>query len=115
MGYRSDVAIAVGKYKIAEFEKMYEKECFFPVIKKYENYNVYYWESVKWYLDYSVIKEIMTFLEQLDWDYENKIFPEELWINNHYGFMRVGEETEDIEMLGEPYEYNMYINRSIEF
>ena len=35
-------------------------------------------------------------------------------LDDFYGFIRIGEETDDIEQRGVPYEYDMYINRSIE-
>ena len=31
-----------------------------------------------------------------------------------YGFIRIGEETDDIEQRGAPYEFDLYVNRSIE-
>ena len=63
-----------------------------------------YFESVKWYdgyYDVDMFNRLMEFLDAYGLD-------------EFYGFIRIGEETDDIEQRGCPYEFDMYINRSIE-
>ena len=59
------------------------------------------WEGTKWYTNYPDVAALMNILEQL---------PEE-----DYGFLRIGEETDDIEYLGDPSGYDMYVSRRIEW
>ena len=35
--------------------------------------------------------------------------------DDDYGLVRIGEETDDIEYLGDPAGYDMYVSRSIEW
>ncbi len=63
-----------------------------------------FFEHVKWYESYHDIDMFNRLMEVLD----------AYGLDDFYGFIRIGEETDDIEQRGVPYEYDMYINRSIE-
>ena len=63
-----------------------------------------YFESVKWYENYEdvgMFNKLISFLETHD-------------MCDLYGFIRIGEEYDDIETLGTPYEFDMGISRSID-
>ena len=63
-----------------------------------------FFEHVKWYEGYHDVDMFNRLMEVLD----------AYGLDDFYGFIRIGEETDDIEQRGVPYEYDMYINRSIE-
>ena len=63
-----------------------------------------FFEHLKWYEGHHDIDMFNRLMEMLD-AYD---------LDEYYGFIRIGEETDDIEQRGVPYEYDMYINRSIE-
>ena len=66
------------------------------------------WDWIKWYEGYPEIdtmERIMMFAENsslqgLSYD--------------SYGFVRIGEDYEDIELKGAPSEFDLYVNRSVE-
>ena len=63
-----------------------------------------FFEHVKWYEGYHDVDMFNRLMEVLD----------AYGLQDFYGFIRIGEETDDIEQRGVPYEFDMYINRSIE-
>ena len=63
-----------------------------------------YLEHLKWYEGYHDVDMFNRLMEVLDAH----------GLDYLYGFIRIGEETDDIEQRGCPYEFDMYINRSIE-
>ena len=66
------------------------------------------WESVKWYdsfPDVQIMENIMTMCDNIDTSglcYDS------------YGFVRIGEELDDIEMKGDPSSFELYVNRSLD-
>lgn len=63
----------------------------------------YFWSSIKWYDSYKEIDAMNRFLEFLEChDYQ-------------FGFIRLGEDEEDIHRMGYPSEYDMWVNRCIEW
>ena len=63
----------------------------------------YFWSSIKWYDSFKEIDVMNRFLEFLEYhDYQ-------------FGFIRLGEEEEDIQRMGYPSEYDMWVNRCIEW
>ena len=63
-----------------------------------------YFEHVKWYENYEdvgMFNKLISFLETHD-------------MCDLYGFIRIGEEYDDIETRGTPYEFDMGICRSID-
>ena len=65
------------------------------------NGHTYQWSWVKWYDSYKEIGLIEEFLNVLPYD--------------SFGFIRLGEETDDIEHRGSPSDFDMYVSRSIEY
>ena len=65
------------------------------------NGHTYQWSWVKWYDSYKEIGLIDEFLNVLPYD--------------SFGFIRLGEETDDIEHRGSPSDFDMYVSRSIEY
>ena len=64
----------------------------------------YYWSYVKWYESYPCISAFESIMSLLD----------EMALEVEYGFIRLGEDFDDHEMRGDPGNFDMYINRSIE-
>ena len=104
MGYRSDVAIFLTNACYVRHKVL---ENLFPeLIKEFDksmhkNGVLYEMNGVKWYDSYQDVQQVYEWLEQLD--------------DEEYGFIRIGEETEDIEYRGSPGEFGLYINRDICF
>jgi len=100
MGYRSVLAIAIKKKAfekhVGEAIKDF-KTC--DSIKQTKDTVTFYWDGVKWYEDYEDVKSVMGVLAKLE--------------EEDYGFLRVGEDDEDIERLGDPYDFELYLSRSI--
>ena len=63
-----------------------------------------YFEHLKWYEGYHDVDMFNRLMEFLD----------AYGLEDLYGFVRIGEELDDVEMRGAPYEHDIYINRSIE-
>ena len=64
----------------------------------------YFWEGVKYYDGHTCVDAlngIMGFLDDLGRDGE-------------YGFIKLGEEMDDNEMMGDPSSFDLWVNRSIE-
>ena len=108
MGYRSEVCLAVDKAansvleaidNITNYALLGDAEE--RVVCKYDGTVKYYWSCVKWYEGYPAVDMIMNTIHKL---------PEE-----SYGFIRIGEDTEDLEERGSPYEFDMFITRSISY
>tara|TARA_Y100000004_G_scaffold118485_1_gene133165 strand:+ start:1851 stop:2207 length:357 start_codon:yes stop_codon:yes gene_type:complete len=70
----------------------------------FERLDRLYFEHLKWYEGYHDVDMFNRLMEHLDAN----------GLDDFYGFIRIGEETDDIEQRGVPYEFDMYINRSIE-
>lgn len=116
MGYRSNVTIAISKY--ARMQAFVEGNL--PKLMQGANSPpanceedaALYWEfvDIKWYESYPDIKEVITFLDSLEY---NEALPRLQHGQAHYGFMRLGEEQEDIEAEGDPYLYGIMLNQEI--
>ena len=70
----------------------------------FERIDRLFFEYIKWYEGFNGVDMFNRLMEMLDAH----------GLQDFYGFIRIGEETDDIEQRGVPYEYDMYINRSIE-
>ena len=108
MGYRSEVALALDVYASSTLEALANVSEEVRTLlsdadtaTKTEDGHRYLWSWVKWY---DMYKEVQLIDELLC------ILPCE-----SYGFIRLGEETDDIEHRGSPCEFDMYVSRSIEF
>jgi len=113
MGYRSDVCLCIEKNKAAELKARYtmgnlpEAWVLFRddagIFEYYEDHNSFLvWSTygVKWYPDYEDIQAVHEILDDLD--AENP---------NLYGMIRIGEEVDDIEEWGEPWEFGLHVER----
>ena len=122
VGYRSDVAFActeeVHEIVIAAAEMNKEFKEFLMADDLWRGVNDeipsnvlksgtegrYFWQSIKYYDGFpacEALNGIMGFLDDLGRDAE-------------YGFIKLGEEMDDNELLGDPAAFDLYINRSIE-
>jgi len=104
MGYRSEVVVRICE-KATEVVKLFCK--LDPKVKsliddaEYGDDTVYQWSWVKWYDHDPDIRAFLHMLEEIG--------------DENYGFIRLGEESDDIEYLGSPYEFDMYVSRKIEW
>lgn len=106
MGYRSNVVIAISKENF--LEAMLKGNLPEVFTDKHTDTHIdddmgYYFSisSVKWYDDYPYVREVSKFLEALE---------EGTW-----GLMRTGEESGDIEEMGEPYNFDIYTSTYIDY
>ena len=113
MGYRSVVALAVSEKMMPHFlghlsqcEDAAYKFVFMETDKKIEDYDgdgttMFLWESIKWYDSYPEVRAITDFvsmhtdyLYSASKDFDNHSYAE------HFRFVRMGEDNEDIEEEG---------------
>ena len=116
MGYRSDVGFACDPIikQVIETVSEWDRE-FKELLNLGEDFSSgdgyqgrYRWESVKWYdsfPDVQVMENIMTMCENVD---------DPGLCYDSYGFIRIGEELDDIEMKGDPSAFDLYVNRSLD-
>lgn len=64
----------------------------------------YYWSGVKWYEGYADVDAFERIMSML----------ENMCLEAEFGFIRLGEDYDDQDMRGDPGQFDMYINRSIE-
>tara|TARA_Y100000310_G_C20435123_1_gene693359 strand:- start:100 stop:438 length:339 start_codon:yes stop_codon:yes gene_type:complete len=87
MGYRSQVAVAIGKKHVEDFQKIITNEWNYkPEKHEFSTHTVYVWDWVKWYDGYDEVDAITEFIDELDEGTED------------IEFLRIGEETGDIEL-----------------
>ena len=113
MGYRSVVALAVSKEMMPHFlghlsqcEDAAYKFVFLETDKKIEDYDgdgttMFLWESIKWYDSYPEVRAITDFVS-MNTDYlysASKDFDDHSYAE-HFRFVRMGEDNEDIEEEG---------------
>jgi hypothetical protein len=106
MGYRSDVIIAVTKKAYNKFADQDVRDVLKTCDTVTQNKNGYYFHfnSIKWYSDYEEIKKLDKFIDDcIEDDFES------------IGFLRIGEDDDDIERRGEPYIFDVSMERSIGF
>ena len=114
MGYRSDVGFACDPIikqvveTVAEWDSDFKELLQCSDDLSSDEYGRYRWESVKWYDSYhdvQIMENIMTMCDNVD---TNGL------CYDTYGFIRIGEELEDIEMKGDPSAFDLYVNRSLD-
>lgn len=118
MGYRSQVAFALDKGLYLKYHMLMQK---FPKTlstgKRLEHENAYYWffDDWKWYPNYEEVKCIEDFIDTLEKESDqNSELIQEKDAYVGYGFLRIGEDIEDIEMRGDSYDYALWIQREID-
>lgn len=114
MGYISQVVIAIHKQVLVrnlltgtQLPEMLQE---FPA-KVVGIAHYWFWDSIKWYTGYPSVDEVNQYLASLD--DEPDIEQEHGLAFNCYGFMRIGEDENDIESRGEPDVYDVHLCRSI--
>ena len=120
MGYRSDVAIAIHKDLQGDFltflnteqlmAEIFGDRSSFDLDKDYqgEGHWLFTADQIKWYSTWEEFVDIQMFekfFERMDEDEETE---------SKYRFIRIGEETEDIEYRGDWYDSNIYVKREIQ-
>jgi len=61
--------------------------------------------DVKWYASYAEVRAVMSEINELESD-KTKC--------DSFGYIEVGENLDDIIHLGSPWEFDMYLNRSVD-
>lgn len=118
MGYQSQAAFALDKGLYFKYEMM--TGALPELLKKstrQETDEAYYWlfSGYKWYSRFEEIAEIESFMQKLtnDCDANKKFFKKED-VEWGFGFIRIGEDTEDLVYEGDYWEYGLHIERDID-
>ena len=114
MGYRSEIVLVVGKEALPLFMTALAKEpearalCYSHADKRLDDYEdgavLFHWDHIKWYDSYKEVAAIEEFMN--DCDTED--------LEDHYRFVRSGEELDDNEVRGWGFDH-VYITRSVEY
>ena len=114
MGYRSDVGFACDPIikqvieTVAEWDKEFKELLDYGDDLSNDHFGRWRFDYAKWYdsfPDVQIMENIMTMCDNVDISglaYDS------------YGFIRIGEEYEDIEMKGDPSAFDLYVNRSVD-
>lgn len=113
MGYRSEVVIRIKKDvinreewdRIINIKRDWDDYATACETEKYYHFSA---EDVKWYESYDVVMNIMGMLTRIDKREVNNA-------GDDYAFVRMGEDFDDVETLGNLYECDLQINRTIDF
>ena len=120
MGYRSDVAIAIHKDLQGDFltflntEKLmaeiFGDRSDFHLDKDYqaEGHWLFTCNGVKWYTTFSEYEDIQMFEKFMD------AMDEKFDHSAQYRFVRVGEQSDDVEERGDWCESEVYVSREIQ-
>ena len=131
MGYRSVVALAVSKEMMPHFlghlsqcDDSAYKFVFMETDKKIEDYDgdgttMFLWESIKWYDSYPEVRAITDFVS-MNTDYLESICEDIKEFQRgsyaeHFRFVRMGEDNEDIEEEGWLCSGDIGIRRELSF
>ena len=114
MGYRSEVVLAVSKKMVPHFlTVLAQHESVRRLVHDCDTFNEDYleeggmlmhWSHVKWYDSYPEVAAIEKFIDDCEsedvvgWTNEDSEEEGETW--NHYRFVRIGEEREDVDVRG---------------
>ena len=123
MGYRSHVVLAIGEALVPQFMVTLAKcpearvLCFGDTDKQERDFQgekgsfFFEWEGIKWYDSYEPIRAIEDFM---DWAADrHKIGDNEIDGDEHYRFVRIGEDADDIETRG--WGFEIYPVTSIDY
>ena len=129
MGYRSEVVLAVSKKMMPHFlghlsqcDDAAYKFVFMKTDKKIEDYDgegttVFFWDGIKWYGDhFPGVKAISDFVG-MKTDYLKSICAEDIEddYEEHFRFVRMGEDNDDVEVGGYLCDYEIGVRRSLCF
>jgi hypothetical protein len=109
MGYRSDVALVLDESIYdeldAEQKNMINEVFTEPTPRECSHEGIlFYVSGIKWYMNtpgFAEVDSIMKMLEDMD--------------DEKYGFIRIGEDFDDLEVQGNPWNYEENITRSIDW
>lgn len=124
MGYRSDVVLAIGK-ELTPFLLLATSQCKQAEELVFQHHDLfdrdYYeglllrWQDIKWYEGYDDIDAIQKFVDAACADeYEFEVEGKKQNSSEYIKFVRVGEDSSDVEMQGEGF-WDIYVSRHIEF
>jgi len=122
MGYRSEVVIAVSKDLMPHFLGVFAKspDTRAMVFKHHDYMSEDYdgegtflvsWSNIKWYESYPEVVAINDFIDNCDGDDIEGL--EEPW--EHFRFLRLGEEVEDMVEKGYMHANDICFHRTIAF
>jgi hypothetical protein len=123
MGYRSEVVLAVGAELMPRFLNVMAQEpgarqlVFLDNSFLKENYDgkgtlLVSWSDVKWYKEtYSEVRAIQKFVEDCEMDDMEEI----QHTDEHFRFVRLGEDSDDVEEKGSLHATDICIIRSLSF
>ena len=113
MGYRSEVVLAISKHltPFLTLAVTQNKSAESLVFRDADHFDRNYqddkswlirWDSIKWYESYEDIQALELFIQKASSDeYEFEVDGEAQSSCEHIRFVRVGEETGDVEMSGD--------------
>jgi len=124
MGYRSNVVLAITKHltpflTLATSQNAQAQTLVFRDADKFDrDYEgekswLFVWDSIKWYESYEDIQTLELFIQKATSDeYSFEVDGQTQNSCEHIRFVRVGEESGDIEMSGDGF-WDIYTNTSI--
>ena len=113
MGYRSNVVLAITKHltpflTLATSQNAEAQALVFKHADQFDrDYDgekswLFVWDSIKWYESYEDIQTLESFIQKASSDeYEFEVDGKAQSSCEHMRFVRVGEETGDVEMSGD--------------
>lgn len=114
MGYRSEVAVRCQSNAYKAFKKAYEHVGEYPdkVLRNDNDYLIYF-DSIKWYEYYSLVRMFNNVMTKLDDMYDRE--PGDIYTNQYgYKFMRLGDDESDIESRTNCYHVELWMTRKID-
>ena len=126
MGYRSQVVLAISKHltpflTLACAQNVEAQALVFKHADDFRrNYSgdkswLLVWDAIKWYESYEDIKTIEKFVSEAICDeYEFEVEGNKELSSEHIRFVRVGEESGDIEMMGDGF-WDIYPSTHINY
>jgi hypothetical protein len=126
MGYRSDVVLAVGKEAMPAFMTALSRcptaasfvfKEHDDMIKDYQGDGniLVRWSGIKWYAPgYPEVDAVQAFVSDPEQFLPEEVLEGEPDIYDCYKFVRIGDETDDIEQHGGGF-WDIYIERSITY
>ena len=126
MGYRSEVVFAVSKPMVPHFLTVLAQH---PDVRQLvheadqfeKNYTdggmLMYWSGIKWYESYPEIAAIKSFVADCESESVEGWAPEEEHDTeyDHFRFVRIGEETNDVEEKGGFADCDICVTRAVNF
>ena len=102
MGYYSDIVIAIKKeVLVSNLIKKEIPECLGAPTSTTDTAAYYYISGWKWYASYPEIQELETWFDSLE--------------HEEFGVIRMGEDANDVQEWGSPYDFDIHVNRSLTY